>query len=153
MYTRAGTLFPLYCRCFSRYHNYRTSRDPTIKTYGSGLNIFIFLTSRFQLTDTILTAHFFLAALAKASLNVSMEGAGESLPDSSLNIRQEKPGISHGSISTPSISTEGDPINPSFLASTSLILRMFTVASTASIFNAFIMFFRKASSDEHASEM
>jgi len=50
-------------------------------------------------------------------LKVSIEGTFTSLPDSSLNILQENPGISPGKISLPFMSTEGEPIKPSLFAS------------------------------------
>jgi hypothetical protein len=60
--------------------------------------------------------------LRTASFNMLADGTGASLPDSSLNILQEIPGISPGRISTPLIRTEGDPIKLFLLASSSLIL-------------------------------
>lgn len=55
----------------------------------------------------------------KLRLSVSAEGAGRSLPDSSMNILHENPCISTGWISRPLINTEGEPLSPSSSASLS----------------------------------
>lgn len=80
-----------------------------------------------------------------AFLNVSTEGTFRSLPDSSLNILHENPGVSTGWISSPFMRIEGEPLNPRLEASNSLTIEKMTSASTASRTKASSMFFLRGS--------
>ena len=65
--------------------------------------------------------HLDAAAAFSAFLSVTTDGTFASLPDSSLNILQEKPATPCGCNSFPSIKTEGDPVSFSSAACSSLI--------------------------------
>ena len=86
-------------------------------THPQNFNLFHQTLPPFLIRAFIIKLRIYLCSCSLiAARSVSTEGTLVSLPDSSLNIRQENPATPWGCNSFPLIKTEGDPVTPRALA-------------------------------------